>query len=90
MGIYLLKTVNLTVTGGSAGNTLGIIYLDAFAHEKHAERSQELFTRLYVIMNPKGLLTSLCAKGICTPYVKAAGCYSENDLPAPQEENEKY
>lgn len=60
-----------------------IIYFDAFAPEKQPEMwSQELFNRLYVIMNPKGILTTYCAKGIVRRMLQAAG-FTVERLPGP-------
>ena len=60
-----------------------VIYFDAFAPEKQPEMwSQELFNRLYVIMNPKGILTTYCAKGIVRRMLQAAG-FTVERLPGP-------
>lgn len=60
-----------------------IIYFDAFAPEKQPEMwSQELFNRLYVIMNPEGILTTYCAKGIVRRMLQAAG-FTVERLPGP-------
>ncbi len=45
-------------------------------------RSQELFKRLYVIINPKGILTTYCAKGIVRRMLQAAG-FTVERLPGP-------
>ena len=62
---------------------IDLIYFDAFAPEKQPEMwSQELFNRLYVIMNPKGILTTYCAKGIVRRMLQAAG-FTVERLPGP-------
>lgn len=60
-----------------------IVYFDAFAPEKQPEMwSQELFNRLYVIMNHKGILTTYCAKGIVRRMLQTAG-FTVERLPGP-------
>lgn len=60
-----------------------LIYFDAFAPEKQPEMwSQELFNRLYVLMNRDGILTTYCAKGVVRRMLQAAGFFVER-LPGP-------
>lgn len=60
-----------------------VVYFDAFAPEKQPEMwSQELFDRLYVTMNPKGILTTYCAKGVVRRMLQAAG-FTVERLPGP-------
>lgn len=60
-----------------------LIYFDAFAPEKQPEMwSQELFNRLYVLLNEDGILTTYCAKGIVRRMLQSAGFYVER-LPGP-------
>ncbi|WP_294469728.1 tRNA (5-methylaminomethyl-2-thiouridine)(34)-methyltransferase MnmD [uncultured Bacteroides sp.] len=60
-----------------------VIYFDAFAPEKQPEMwSQELFNRLYVLLNNDGILTTYCAKGIIRRMLQAAGFIVER-LPGP-------
>ena len=60
-----------------------VIYFDAFAPEKQPEMwSQELFNRLYVLLNEDGILTTYCAKGIVRRMLQAAGFLIER-LPGP-------
>ena len=67
-----------------------VIYFDAFAPEKQPEMwSQELFNRLYVLLNNGGILTTYCAKGVVRRMLQAAGFIVER-LPALREENGKY
>ena len=51
-----------------------VIYFDAFARESSPEMwSQELFNRLYVLLNEGGILTTYCAKGVIRRMLQAAG-----------------
>lgn len=60
-----------------------VVYFDAFAPEKQPEMwSQELFDRLYVSMNPKGILTTYCAKGVVRRMLQTAG-FTVERLPGP-------
>lgn len=60
-----------------------LIYFDAFAPEKQPEMwTQELFDRLYVILNNGGILTTYCAKGAVRRMLQAAGFIVER-LPGP-------
>lgn len=64
-----------------------IIYFDAFAPEKQPEMwSQELFNRLYVIMNPKAYHHLLCER-IVRRMLQAAG-FTVERLPGPQRKRE--
>ena len=60
-----------------------IIYFDAFAPEKQPEMwEQSLFDRLYQALNPGGILTTYCAKGIVRRMLQAAG-FTVERLPGP-------
>lgn len=60
-----------------------VIYFDAFAPEKQPEMwSQELFNRLYVLLNNDGILTTYCAKGVIRRMLQAAG-FTVERLPGP-------
>lgn len=60
-----------------------VIYFDAFAPEKQPEMwTQELFDRLYVLLNEGGILTTYCAKGIVRRMLQAAG-FTVERLPGP-------
>lgn len=55
-------------------NGIDIIYFDAFAPEKQPEMwTQELFNRLYVLLNKGGILTTYCAKGVIRRMLQSAG-----------------
>ena len=67
----------------NTGYAPDIIYFDAFAPEKQPEMwSQELFNRLYVLLNNNGILTTYCAKGIVRRMLQTAGFIVER-LPGP-------
>lgn len=60
-----------------------LIYFDAFAPEKQPEMwNQKLFDYLYSKMNPKGILTTYCAKGAVRRMLQSAGLTVER-LPGP-------
>lgn len=60
-----------------------LIYFDAFAPEKQPEMwTQELFDRLYVMMEKDGILTTYCAKGVVRRMLQAAG-FTVERLPGP-------
>ena len=51
-----------------------LIYFDAFAPEKQPEMwEQPLFDVLYELLNPGGILTTYCAKGVVRRMLQAAG-----------------
>ncbi len=60
-----------------------VIYFDAFAPEKQPEMwSQPLFDRLYALLNPGGILTTYCAKGVVRRMLQTAG-FTVERLPGP-------
>lgn len=60
-----------------------LVYFDAFAPEKQPEMwSQELFNRLYVLLDKDGILTTYCAKGVVRRMLQTAGFIVER-LPGP-------
>lgn len=55
-------------------NGIDIVYFDAFAPEKQQEMwSLEIFQRIYNAMNPNGILTTYCAKGIIRRRLQEVG-----------------
>ena len=59
------------------------VYFDAFAPEKQPEMwSQELFNRLYVLLDKDGILTTYCAKGVVRRMLQTAG-FTVERLPGP-------
>lgn len=66
-----------------SGSCFDLVYFDAFAPEKQPEMwSQELFNRLYVLLNRGGILTTYCAKGMVRRMLQTAGFIVER-LPGP-------
>ena len=60
-----------------------VVYFDAFAPEKQPEMwSQTLFDTLYNKMNPGGILTTYCAKGVVRRMLQASG-FTVERLPGP-------
>lgn len=60
-----------------------VVYFDAFAPEKQPEMwSQPLFDHLYRQMNPGGILTTYCAKGVVRRMLQTAG-FTVERLPGP-------
>lgn len=60
-----------------------LVYFDAFAPEKQPEMwSQELFNRLYVLLDKDGILTTYCAKGVVRRMLQTAG-FTVERLPGP-------
>lgn len=67
----------------TADQRFDLIYFDAFAPEKQPEMwTQELFNRLYAVLNTEGIITTYCAKGIVRRMLQAAGFLVER-LPGP-------
>ena len=63
--------------------SFNLIYFDAFAPEKQPEMwSQELFNRLYVLLDKDGILTTYCAKGVVRRMLQTAG-FTVERLPGP-------
>ena len=51
-----------------------VIYFDAFAPEKQPEMwTQALFARLFECLNPEGILTTYCAKGVVRRTLQVVG-----------------
>ena len=64
-------------------NTIDIIFYDAFSPNSQPELwSVELFHKLYNSLNPKGILTTYCAKGQVKRNLKQAG-FDVLSLPGP-------
>jgi len=59
--------------------TYDLIYFDAFAPEKQPTMwSEEIFQKMYSVMNTGGVLTTYCAKGIVKRMLKSAGFVVKN------------
>ena len=82
---FTLHKVQTDFTTYTFPDLYDIIYFDAFAPEKQPEMwSPELFTRLFTHLNPGGILTTYCAKGIVRRTLQAAG-FTVERLPGPPE-----
>lgn len=67
----------------TANRFFDVVYFDAFAPEKQPEMwSEELFRRIYACMNPNGILTTYCAKGVIRRLLQSIGFKVER-LPGP-------
>lgn len=81
---FTLEKQQVDVTRwASADQYFDLIYFDAFAPEKQPEMwTQELFNRLYAVLNTEGIITTYCAKGVVRRMLQAAGFLVER-LPGP-------
>ena len=62
---------------------IDIAYIDAFAPEKQPEMwSEEIFRRIYEVMNPGGILMTYCAKGAVRRLLQAVG-FTVERIPGP-------
>ncbi|TAJ11831.1 SAM-dependent methyltransferase [Marinilabiliaceae bacterium JC017] len=81
-GMELLK-LETDLTSVNLPSTYDLVYFDAFAPDIQPEMwSDEIFSKLYSAMNPGGILTTYCAKGIIRRRLIAAGFKVER-LPGP-------
>lgn len=80
---FTLQKIETDYTTFSFQQKYDIIYFDAFAPEKQPEMwSQQLFDNLYQTMNPGGILTTYCAKGVVRRMLQSAG-FTVERLPGP-------
>lgn len=80
---FTLQKIETDYTTFSFQQKYDIIYFDAFAPEKQPEMwSQQLFDNLYQTMNPGGVLTTYCAKGVVRRMLQSAG-FTVERLPGP-------
>lgn len=62
---------------------MDVVYFDAFAPEKQPEMwSEEIFRKIFHVMNPGGILTTYCAKGVIRRMLQEIGFRCER-LPGP-------
>lgn len=67
----------------AGANGYDVVYYDAFAPEKQPEMWDEsLFRHIYQLMNPGGILTTYCAKGVIRRMWQSIGFEVER-LPGP-------
>ncbi|MEY8685917.1 tRNA (5-methylaminomethyl-2-thiouridine)(34)-methyltransferase MnmD [Bacteroides sp. AN502(2024)] len=80
---FTLRKIETDVNQWITEKRFDTIYFDAFAPEKQPEMwSQELFNRLYVLLDKGGILTTYCAKGIVRRMLQSAG-FTVERLPGP-------
>ena len=81
---FTLRKIETDVNKRRVENSpFNLVYFDAFAPEKQPEMwSQELFNRLYVLLDRDGILTTYCAKGVVRRMLQTAG-FTVERLPGP-------
>ncbi len=80
---FTLRKIETDVNQWITEKRFDTIYFDAFAPEKQPEMwSQELFNRLYVLLDKGGILTTYCAKGIVRRMLQTTG-FTVERLPGP-------
>ena len=81
---FTLRKIEMDVNKWRVENSpFNLVYFDAFAPEKQPEMwSQELFNRLYVLLDKDGILTTYCAKGVVRRMLQTAG-FTVERLPGP-------
>ena len=71
---FTIQKIAIDFTEFDFLNRYDVVYYDAFAPDKQPEVwSQELFDRLFLSMNPRGILTTYCAKGSIRRMMQQAG-----------------
>lgn len=80
---FTLHKINGDFTSYNFIRKYDVIYFDAFAPEKQPEMwTQDIFNQMYNLLNPGGVLTTYCAKGIIRRMLQAAVFKTER-LPGP-------
>lgn len=81
-GFFLTK-LHLPLEKFQSEEKFDLIYYDAFAPEKQPELwTQDIFEKMFSILNSKGILVTYCAKGYVKRNMKAAG-FNVTALPGP-------
>lgn len=81
---FRLFKMNGNLLTSDLPRNIDVVYFDAFAPEKQPEMwSEDIFRRLHDIMNPGGVLTTYCAKGIVRRTLRQIGFRTER-LPGPE------
>jgi tRNA U34 5-methylaminomethyl-2-thiouridine-forming methyltransferase MnmC len=71
---FTLYKIKGDFTKYAFSGTYDLIYFDAFSPEKQPDMwSRQLFEYLYCIMNPFGILTTYCAKGVIRRMLQDIG-----------------
>lgn len=80
---FTLLKLEADFTGYDFEGGYDVVYFDAFAPEKQPEMwTQPLFDRIFGKMNPGGVLTTYCAKGVVRRMLQSAG-FTVERLPGP-------
>jgi tRNA U34 5-methylaminomethyl-2-thiouridine-forming methyltransferase MnmC len=80
---FTLHKINVDFNGHDYAENCDVVYYDAFAPDKQPEAwSQDLFDCLHAAMNPAGILTTYCAKGIIRRMMKQSG-FAVERIPGP-------
>jgi tRNA U34 5-methylaminomethyl-2-thiouridine-forming methyltransferase MnmC len=83
----ILKDEN-DLTNITFSHTYDLVYFDAFAPEVQPEMwSEAIFKKIYDAMNPEGILTTYCAKGVVRRTMQAVG-FTVERLPGPKGKRE--
>ncbi|KAA6317287.1 tRNA 5-methylaminomethyl-2-thiouridine biosynthesis bifunctional protein MnmC [termite gut metagenome] len=81
--LFTLYKIKGDFTKHTFSGTYDLIYFDAFAPEKQPDMwSRQRFEYLYYIMNPFGILTTYCAKGVIRRMLQDVGFIVER-IPGP-------
>jgi tRNA U34 5-methylaminomethyl-2-thiouridine-forming methyltransferase MnmC len=86
--LSLIDYLNNKATAPHAGPGVNVVYYDAFAPEEQPELwDSHLFSCLYPLMAPGGLLVSYCSKSVVRRALQAVGFRVEK-IPGPQGKRE--
>lgn len=81
---FRLFKINGNLLTTELPHNIDVVYFDAFAPDKQPEMwNEDIFRRLHAIMNPGGVLTTYCAKGIVRRTLRQIGFRTER-LPGPE------
>lgn len=80
---FEIKKLNTSILEFVTANKFDLVYFDAFAPEVQPELwTEDIFRKLFSIMNPGGILVTYCCKGIVKRNMKTAG-FNIEKLPGP-------
>lgn len=80
---FTIEKVNADIASASLPGGIDVVYFDAFAPDKQPELWETgVLERIYDILNPGGVLTTYCAKGIIRRRLEAIG-FTVERLPGP-------
>jgi tRNA U34 5-methylaminomethyl-2-thiouridine-forming methyltransferase MnmC len=85
---FQLNKIHDNLVGFMPDFTCDLIFFDAFAPDKQPEMwTADIFKKLYLHLNPGGILTTYCVKGAVKRMLKEAGFVIEK-LPGPKGKRE--